>query len=575
MEPQMVSLGWEVVIVVGLALVGFVYIGWYSYKRRLGVNIADFFTASKTLGFLVLGLALFADAYSGNSFLGYAAKTYRAGAWFLVYPQFMIAALIGALIILPPLINLGKKWGYLSPIDYMEHRFNSKLVALIALIFMLWGTFVQFAEQFFAMGYLGEVASGGVLPYQVTIIIFALVILLYVALGGFRATALAAAVQGAMMIFSLSMMLALIGLLGGFGPSIETVWQVAPKKLMLPSSTVMVTWYSTIILVFLGLPTYVHILQYYLGVRDIENLKIAFRIKAPIFLFAAFSLWLVGMFGSGIFPNLTKLQSDKLVPYLMGAVTLSHSYGSTISSFIALGVVMATLSTAAATVMVLSMVLSKDLYKRFIDPEAPDEKVINVSRLFMGVLIVLALVITFTPTLTIWRWTEIKFELLLQATPALIFGLYLHRVKKNPIIAGMLVGGIIAVILTLTGHSKVYGIHAGIIGFTINSLIVLVGSYITGEDEETERAREILKYTAVEVIEKSEMSEVKYTLPIQTKTFWIGLAVVLAIMVPWYAPESWNARSALNLPIWTWVTIFALFIETLFVILVTYMWREE
>jgi len=568
----MVSLGWKILLAVGLGLALMVYLGWYSYKKRIGVTIKDFFVASKTLGFIILGLALFADAYSGNSFLGYAAKSYRAGAWFLVYPQFMIAALIGALLVAPALINLGRKWGYISPIDFIEHRFDSKLVALLALIFMMWGTFVQFTEQFFAMGYLGEVASGGVIPYQIVIILFALVIFIYVVLGGFRGTALTAAVQGLLMILSLCFMLILIGLLGGISQSLEVTWQVAPQRLMIPSSQTMITWYSTVILILLGLPTYIHILQYYLGVKDAENLKRAFRIKAPIFFFAAFTLWLVGMFGTGFFPELGKLQSDKLVPYLMGALTLTHPYGDTIASVIGLGVVMATLSTAAATVMVLSMALAKDLYRRFINPEAPDAKVINASRVIVGLLLLLALVIAFKPTLTIWRWTEIKFELLLQATPALIFGLYFPRIKRKPTLAGMIVGGALAVILTLAGYPKVYGIHAGMIGFVVNCAIAVIGSYATGEDEETKRAKEILKYISIEV---SETEEQKWRLPAYSKAFWAGLVFVFAIMVPWYAPESWNTPSALNIPLWTWVIIAATVLEMLFVIFATYVWKKQ
>lgn len=573
MEPKMVSLGWEILVMVVVSMIAMVWIGWLSYKKRLGVTISDFFAASKTLGYFVLALALFADAYSGNSFVGYAANTYRSGAWFLVYPQFMVAGLIGALLIAPPLINLGKKWGYVSPFDYIEHRFDSKLVVFFALIFMIWGTFVQFAEQFFAMGYLGEVASGGVIPYQVVVILFAAVILTYVSLGGFRGTALTAAVQGALMLFSLMMMLVLIEVMGGFSKSMDVVWQVANKKLLLPSTTTMITWYSTVLLILLGLPTYAHVLQFYMGVKDIDNLKKTFRLKAPFFVFAAFTLWMVGLFGNGIFPNLPKGQVDKLVPYLMGAVTLSVPAGKTIASFVGLGVIMATLSTAGAAIMVLSMILSKELYKRFINPQATDAQVIRASRISLFVLIILALVMTFEPSLTIWRWTEIKFEILLQATPVLILGLYSARIKKVPIIIGMIVGGIFAVALTLMGHSKVAGIHAGIIGFMINMAIVLLGSYATGESEETRKAREILKYAEREILEGGR--EIEYVLPAKSKSFWFGLIIVMLILVPWYAPQSWNARSALGLPVWTWVTIVALFIETLFVIFGTYTWRKK
>src|SRR5699024_3199030 len=135
LEPHTVSLGWEIVVLTAIGLAVMIGIGWYSSKKNVGTDMDDFFSASKSLGFILIALSVFAHSHRGYSFLGYAASTYRSGAWFLVYPQFMIAGLMGALIIAPPLINLGKKWEYTSPIDYIEHRFDSR-VAFLALLFM-------------------------------------------------------------------------------------------------------------------------------------------------------------------------------------------------------------------------------------------------------------------------------------------------------------------------------------------------------------------------------------------------------------------------------------------------------
>jgi Na+/proline symporter len=424
------------------------------------------------------------------------------------------------------------------------------------------------------MGYLGHVASGGILPYEAVIVLFALVILLYVGIGGFRGTALTAALQGTLMIFALSMMLIVIGLLGGFTAQMNTVWQVAPEKLTLPSSSTMTGWYSTIVLILLGLPTYIHIQQFYLGVRDAEDLRRTFRLQAPIFLFAALTLWVIGMFGSGILPNLSESKSEQLVPFLLGSLVQSQG-GTLLPSLISLGVIMATLSTAGAAVMVLSMVISKDLYRRYVNPEASDARVINASRIVLAIFLLMALGVAFTPSLTIWSWTELKFEFLLQATPIFVFGLYSHRVKNNPAIAGMLIGCVVAVGLYLTGNSELFGVQAGIIGFAVNSMILIGGSYLSGRDQETKRAKEILYYNSRDVSDGPDTNDVKYILPAQSKTFWIGLGLVIAILVPWYAPESWNTRAAFGLPIWTWGTMVALFIETLFVVFSTYIWRKE
>ncbi|MCO8255632.1 sodium:solute symporter family protein [Haladaptatus sp. AB618] len=571
MEPRTVSLGGYIVVLTTIALLAMLGIGWYSYRKSVGADLDDFFSASKSLGFIVISLSIFADSYSGNSFLGYSAATYRSGAWFLAYPQFMIAGIIGALIIAPPLVNLGQKWNYTSPIDYLEHRFD-KRVALVALLFMIWGTFIQFTEQFFAMGYLGKVASGGILPYQAVIVIFGLVILGYVGLGGFRGTALSAAVQGALMLFSLFLMLVLVGTLGGFSAQIDTIWRTAPSKLTLPSTSTMGSWYSIVILVLLGLPTYLHIQQFYLGIDNAKDLKTTFRLQAPIFFFAALTLWGLGLYGAGIFPGLGDVQADKLVPYLLGGY-VSTGGGKLLPSLISLGVIMATLSTAGAAVMVLSMAVAKDTYKRYVNPNASDERVIWVSRVFLAVFLALALAISFTPDNTIWSWTQLKFEFLLQATPVFVFGLYSARMKSTPALVGMFVGCATAVSIYVASISIPFGLNAGLVGLAVNSVVLVGGSYASGRDEETERASAILEYNSIEF--PSEPREAEYVLPAQRKVFWVGLAVVLALLVPWYAPESWNAQTAFGLPIWVWATLGAVVLETLFVVFGTLIWQKQ
>lgn len=406
------------------------------------------------------------------------------------------------------------------------------------------------------------------------VILFGLVILIYVGLGGFRGTAIAAAVQGMLMLMALSLMLILIGQFGGFTAQIENIWHTAPEKLTLPSASTMRGWYGLIILILFGLPTYIHIQQFYLSVKDAGDLRTTFRIQAPIFLFAALVLWVIGIFGAGIFPGLTTSQSEQLVPYLLGAF-VSTGGGTLLPSLISLGVIMATLSTAGAAVMVLSMAIAKDMYRRFVNPEASDQKIINVSRIAVGLFLVLAIAIAFTPDLTIWAWTQLKFEFLLQATPVFIFGLYLHRIKSDFAIAGMILGALTAVGIYFLGTGEVYGISAGVIGFVVNSVVLVGGSYVTSENEETERAREILQYNSIEYPNGSDGDSVRYVLPGQKKSFWIGLIIVLALMVPWYAPSSWNAQAALGLPIWTWVILGVLVLEMALVIYGTIIWRER
>ena len=158
----------------------------------------------------------------------------------------------------------------------------------------------------------------------------------------------------------------------------------------------------------------------------------------------------------------------------------------------------------------------------------------------------LALAISFTPDSTIWSWTQLKFEFLLQATPVFGFGLYSARMKSTPALAGMFVGCATAVGIYVASISIPFGLNAGLVGLAVNSVVLVGGSYASGRDEETERASAILEYNSIEF--PSESREAEYVLPAQRKVFWVGLAVVLALLVPWYAPESWNAQTALRSP---------------------------
>ena len=185
----------------------------------------------------------------------------------------------------------------------------------------------------------------------------------------------------------------------------------------------------------------------------------------------------------------------------------------------------------------------------------------------------LALAISFTPDNTIWSWTQLKFEFLLQATPVFVFGLYSARMKSTPALAGMFVGCATAVGIYVASISIPFGLNAGLVGLAVNSVVLVGGSYTSGRDEETERASAILEYNSIEF--PSEPREAEYVLPAQRKVFWVGLAVVLALLVPWYAPESWNAQTAFGLPIWVWVTLGSVVLETLFVVFGTLIWQKQ
>jgi len=149
----MVSMVGPIVTLI-ISLVILLCVGWYSFKKKQSESMEDYFLASRTVGPMVVALSLFATQYSGNSMIGYTARAYRIGFQQLVFPIFMVMIPVAYMLFIPRLYVLAHKRKYMTLLDFLEDRFRSKTLCLIAGIFLFWGIYVQFLEQLQASGTL-------------------------------------------------------------------------------------------------------------------------------------------------------------------------------------------------------------------------------------------------------------------------------------------------------------------------------------------------------------------------------------------------------------------------------------
>jgi Na+/proline symporter len=491
-EWRMAVYGVDLPILIIVYLVILMYIGYWSYRKRVGVTVKDFFLSSKVLGYLVMGFGLFATIASVNTFVGYSGKAYRAGGIFMVVPAFYVSILVGMLIIAAKLIPLSSKKGYASPGDFLSDRFGSRALTVFLILIMFWCTFVQFFEQDIAMGYIGEVASGGWLPYSVSALLFMITIAVIILLGGFRGTALANFVMGVVMVAAMfGFAVGIIPMLGGAHTLSQAVTHF-PQKFVWKGLPYYDTWISTVVLVMFGVLVYYQILIYILATKDIKTWRRTYIYTPLIYAFIPTLFVIAGWMALQLFPELSKMGSEKVVPMILTYVAQHSHLGYALGELVLLSVVSATVSTAGAVIFALGAVLAKDLYAKAINPKADDAQIIKVSRIIMIILIVLGYIIVMTPHFTLWRWVELKFEVGLQAAPAIVLGLYLPWINKKGVISGTIVGLIIALGMTFAGYPKFYGWHAGVIGFFINTIVTLIVSYATKTPEEVKTASILL-----------------------------------------------------------------------------------
>jgi len=124
-------------VFIGLYISSLLVVGVYAFKARQENTLKDFYLAGSGFGFTVLLLTLYASQYSGNSLFGFTGMTYRIGYAWVMSVHFMIAIVIFYQLIAVRLFRLCRDRGYITPVDFIQDRFQNKAISLIAAIVMI------------------------------------------------------------------------------------------------------------------------------------------------------------------------------------------------------------------------------------------------------------------------------------------------------------------------------------------------------------------------------------------------------------------------------------------------------
>ena len=111
--------------VVGLAVyvVTLLVVAEIAKRAQQDQSPSDHFLAGRELGTFVLFLTLYATAYSGNSLLGYPGEAYRRGFSWIMATGFMMSIIVVFHALVPRLRPLSVMHHFVSPGDYVRHRF--------------------------------------------------------------------------------------------------------------------------------------------------------------------------------------------------------------------------------------------------------------------------------------------------------------------------------------------------------------------------------------------------------------------------------------------------------------------
>lgn len=469
-------IGVEGTIFVGIYLFALILIGLAGRQARQEDTLADFYLTGRRLGFTVLFLTLYATQYSGNTLIGYAGAAYRQGFHFLVSIPFMMAVIGGYLVFAPRLHRLSKQEKFITLGDYLQHRFSSRTLTLIASLLCIFALGNYILANLKAIGYLVEETTGGKVSFVQGIFSLAFIMVLYESLGGLRSVAWTDVIQGILLIIGCVIIFITIQIhYGGISKSADHLLSIRPEFFLPPDSGAKRLWLSTLAIISFGVPVYPQAIQRIYAATDEVTLRRAFQIMVFMPLITTFFIVIIGLVGAARFPELDGQNSDRVILLLL--TDMAHQLpgiGLLILIFLS-AVVAAIMSTIDSALLSISSIIIQDFY-RPTQPNISQAHLTRAGKIISWILMAgLAYLATVLPQ-TLWRLTEIKLEVLCQVAPALFLGIHNRSLHSSAVLSGLAVGTtltfgfILFEMIGISVSTKPWGIHAGIWGLSANLL---------------------------------------------------------------------------------------------------------
>ena len=588
---------------------------WGIKGARQSKTAGDYFIAGRSISIWVFVLAATATSFSGCTFMGHPGLIYRDGFPYAYASFYAITIPFTGVLFLKRQWMIGKKFGFLTPGEMFSNYFRSDtiriLVVLVALVFSV----PYLGIQLRASGFLFNVLTDQMFDVTTGMILLSLVVILYVASGGLRAVAYVDTMQCILLAGGIIVLgIITLSYLGGFNNLIEgiAVLSQADTKLTKEGYSHYVAIPGMIQFVDAGSKaiggpwTGIMILTYMFALMGIQSAPAftmwafsnqspkpfapqqvwasAFGIGAILFVFTAIQGMGSHFLGANlemvtnnpevvnnvIGPNIgnqdlmeTASKQGNLVPQLINLMSETAPWLVGLLSVCALAAMQ---STGAAYMSTAGAMITRDLVKRYLLPNANDKTQVLLGRIFVVLIVVMALLVAATATDALVLLGGLAVAYGFQMWPALIAICFWPWLTRLGITLG-LIAGLIAVTCTesigaalgitawgrwpLTIHSAGWGIFFNL------GIAILVSFFTQNSDELAHKMKfhNFLKEYAGLPSEKRNLIPIAWIITLLWFFFGIGPGAVIGNWVfgdP-TNPDTW----IFGIPsIWAWQILF-------------------
>lgn len=452
------------------------------YVKSSTSFLQSYFLGDRSLGGFVLAMTMTATYGSASSFLGGPGAAYEQGLGWVLLAMSQVATGYFVLMVLGKKFAIvTRKYKAVTMVDFLKERYKSKWVVLFSSFSIIIFLFSAMASQWIGGARLIESLTG--LSYISALFIFAVSVLVYVTIGGFRAVALTDAVQGSIMFIGTSILLVATIIAGGGIGNIITDLTAENPNLITPfgSDGSLTPMYvsSFWILVGVGVVALPQIAVRAMSYKDTRSMHRALIIGTIVVGFIMLNMHLIGVFARPILPGIDV--ADKVMPLIALEVLPPWLAGIVLAAPMA-----AIMSTVDSLLLLVSSSVVKDLYINYIEPEATEKRVKGLS---VGVTLVLGVIVFLMalnpPDLIIWLNLFAFGGLEAAFIWPIIMGLYWRKGNKYGAFASMIVGVGLYTVLHLFSPD-ILGLHTVVFPVVFSFIAYVIASLVTQSKTEVD-----------------------------------------------------------------------------------------
>ncbi len=591
---------------------------WGIKSARTAKTATDYFLAGRRLSLWVFVLAATATSFSGWTFMGHPGLVYRDGFQYAYASFYTITIPFTGVLFLKRQWMLGKRFGYVTPGEMLSDYFQGDAIRILTVLVALLFSIPYLGVQLGASGYLFNVLTDGLVGEAVGMWVLSLVVLIYVASGGLRAVAYVDTLQCILLALGIVItgMIALNAVGGwdalnagfadmGKNPTVGK-WGATPDGhnayLAIPGVIQFTAGLGKETPVG-GLWTGVMCLTYMFALMGIQSAP-AFTmwsfgntdprpfapqqvwasslcIGAILFFFTAFqgmgahllganpAMNEAGIVLSNILPDEVATKPDSLVPHYFNLIADSMPW---LVGLLAVCALAAMQSTGAAYMSTAGGMLTRDLYKRYLNPTASHLTQKLFGRIGVAFIVLSALTVaTFSKdALVLLGGLAVAFGV--QMWPSLASVCWFPWLTRQGVTWG-LAAGLIGVIFTETFGAAIAGffgidlpwgrwpltMHSAFWGMFFNLLVCIPVSMVTqNEKDHTHRMKyhNFLREHATLPASKQGLKPLAWVITLAWMFFGIGPGAVIGNTI-FGAPDAGVAGWTFGIPsIWAWQILF-------------------